>query len=136
MPHLTIDYSSRLADVFDRAALVRELHPLVLEVTGSAGVCKTFFRPAESYVGDGGGDRKGFVHVEVGLMPGRPEALKGYLSESILAVVAKHLPTGGADGVVLSAEVRDLSGSYRLFPAGRREAGAPARVPCGASPSR
>ncbi|NEY30936.1 5-carboxymethyl-2-hydroxymuconate delta isomerase [Streptomyces sp. PRKS01-65] len=136
MPHLTIDYSSRLADVFDRVALVRELHPLVLEVSGSAGVCKTFFRPAETHVGDGGGDGRGFVHVEVGLMPGRPESVKAHLSESILAVVAKHLPAGGADGVILSAEVRDLSGSYRLLPGGRPRAGAPARVPCAASPRR
>ncbi|MEV5886534.1 5-carboxymethyl-2-hydroxymuconate delta isomerase [Streptomyces sp. NPDC052020] len=133
MPHLTIDYSSRLADVFDRAALVRELHPLVREVAGSAGVCKTFFRPAETYVGDGGGDGRDFVHAQVGLMPGRSETLKARLSESVLAVLAKHLPTGGADGVVLSAEVRDLPGSYRLFPAGRPQADAPVPVPCAAS---
>ncbi|GGX66649.1 isomerase [Streptomyces minutiscleroticus] len=124
MPHLTIDYSAQLADVLDRAALVRELHPLVLEETGSTGVCKTFLRPAETYVGDATGEERAFVHVEVGLMPGRPEALKAHLSEDILALVAKHLPVSGVDGVVLSAEVRDLAGSYRLSPAARPDAGA------------
>ncbi|MBT2410711.1 5-carboxymethyl-2-hydroxymuconate delta isomerase [Streptomyces sp. ISL-12] len=117
MPHLAIDYSAHLADVFDRAALVRELHPLVLEESGSAGVCKTLVRPAETYVGDGAGEGAAFVHVEVGLKPGRSEALKGHLAESILALVGKHLR---ADDVVLSAEVRELAGSYRLSPAAPR----------------
>lgn len=118
MPHLAIDYSAHLADAFDRAALVRELHPLVLAKSGSAGVCKTLMRPAETYVGDGP-DAEGaaFVHVEVGLKPGRSEALKGHLAESILLLLGEHLR---ADGVVLSVEVRELSRSYRLTSAAPR----------------
>ncbi|GGQ81232.1 hypothetical protein GCM10010145_58710 [Streptomyces ruber] len=120
MPHLTIDYSVQLADVLDRAALVRELHPLVLERSGSTGVCKTFLRPAETYVGDGAHGGSAFVHVEVGLRPGRSETLKAHLAEDILHLVDKHLRAGGADGVVLSAEIRELAGSYRLArPEGR-----------------
>lgn len=46
MPHITVDYSARLDGLFDRQAFVREVHPTVLEETGSTGVCKTFFRPA------------------------------------------------------------------------------------------
>jgi 5-carboxymethyl-2-hydroxymuconate isomerase len=116
MPHLTIDYSAQLADVFDRAALVRELHPLVLAETGSTGTCKTFVRPAETYVGDTAGEESAFVHVEVGLMSGRSEALKAHLSENILALVVKHLAARRAQGMVLSVEVRELAGSYRLSP--------------------
>ncbi|MGK4579540.1 5-carboxymethyl-2-hydroxymuconate Delta-isomerase [Kitasatospora sp. HPMI-4] len=118
MPHITIDYSPWLADGFDRRAFVRELHPAVLEGTGSTGVCKTFFRPAaETYVGDlddvdGGGPA--FVHVEVGLLPGRPDGLKARLSEEILALLGRHLPRGDADRVVSSVEVRDLTDTYRL----------------------
>jgi 5-carboxymethyl-2-hydroxymuconate isomerase len=120
MPHLTIDYSARLDGVLDREALLRALHPLVLKVSGSRGVCKTLMRPVETYVGDGAGGRTAFVHVEVGLMPGRSEARKGCLSESIVALLAERLPADGAEGVVISAEVRDLAGSYRLSPRARR----------------
>ncbi|GGS62275.1 5-carboxymethyl-2-hydroxymuconate delta isomerase [Streptomyces griseoviridis] len=119
MPHLTIDYSARLGAAFDRAALVRELHPLVIEESGSTGVCKTLLRPVETCVGDGVGEGDAFVHVEVGLKPGRSEALKGRLAESIVALVGKHLR---ADGAVVSAEVRELAGSYRLDPPARADA--------------
>ncbi|GAB1326037.1 5-carboxymethyl-2-hydroxymuconate Delta-isomerase [Streptomyces sennicomposti] len=124
MPHLTIDCSEQLADALDRPALLRELHRLVLRDSGSTGVCKTAFRRAETYVGDGAG---GFVHVEVGLMPGRSEALKARLSEHILALLVACLPTARGGGATCSVEVRDLAGSYRLFPTARppRTAGAP-----------
>ncbi|MEU2714298.1 5-carboxymethyl-2-hydroxymuconate delta isomerase [Streptomyces sp. NPDC007205] len=121
MPHLTIDYSSRLAGAFDPCALVKELHPLVAEESGTSGVCKTLVRPVATYVGDRPGAETAFVHVEIGLMPGRPEARKAHLSESVLALLTKHLPA--ADGpeqqTVVSVEVRDLAGSYRLSPLAR-----------------
>ncbi|MFF8594797.1 5-carboxymethyl-2-hydroxymuconate Delta-isomerase [Streptomyces sp. NPDC015220] len=123
MPHLTIDYSAELTDGFDRVALLKELHPLVLEESGSTGVCKTFLRPAETYVGDRLGEERVFVHVEVGLMPGRSEARKAHLSERILELLARHLPAGGADGAVVSVEVRELASSYRLIPAARSGSG-------------
>lgn len=116
MPHITIDYPAQLAGAFDRGAFVEELHPIVLEETGSTGVCKTFFRPVEAYVGDRGGAEAVFVHVEVGLLPGRPETLKAQLSETILALVGKHVVVDGAEEAVFSVEVRDLADSYRLSP--------------------
>ncbi|MFI9250993.1 5-carboxymethyl-2-hydroxymuconate Delta-isomerase [Streptomyces sp. NPDC053069] len=121
MPHLTIDYSSHLAETFDAGALVKELHPLVAEESGTSGVCKTLVRPVATYVGNRASAQTAFVHVEIGLMPGRPEAQKAHLSESVLALLAKHLPA--ADGLeeqaVVSVEVRDLAGSYRLSPSVR-----------------
>ncbi|EST19225.1 hypothetical protein M878_42440 [Streptomyces roseochromogenus subsp. oscitans DS 12.976] len=121
MPHLTIDHSVRLTGAFDACALVKELHPLVVEESGSSGVCKTLIRPVETYAGDPPGRETAFVHVEVGLMPGRSEAQKARLSESVLGLLARHLPAGDdAEGqVVISVEVRDLAGSYRLSPSAR-----------------
>ncbi|WP_330341928.1 5-carboxymethyl-2-hydroxymuconate Delta-isomerase [Streptomyces sp. NBC_00557] len=121
MPHLTIDYSSRPAAAFDAHAFVEELHPLVAEESGTSGVCKTLLRPAETYVGDAAGTQRVFVHVEVSLMPGRSEARKARLSESVLALLARHLPAddGDREQVFLSVEVRDLAASYRLSPSAR-----------------
>ncbi|WP_369368389.1 5-carboxymethyl-2-hydroxymuconate Delta-isomerase [Streptomyces sp. CG4] len=121
MPHLTIDHSAHLAGAFDACALVKELHPLVVEESGSSGVCKTLVRPVETYVGDPASREAAFVHVEVGLMPGRSETQKARLSESVLALLARHVPAvEGTEGrTVISVEVRDLAGSYRLSPSAR-----------------
>ncbi|MEU3415224.1 5-carboxymethyl-2-hydroxymuconate delta isomerase [Streptomyces sp. NPDC006658] len=114
MPHLTIDYSSHLAGALDASVLVKELHPLVLEESGSAGVCKTLVRPAETYVGDMSSGETGFVHVEVGLLTGRPEHQRARLSESVLALLDGHLRAAGVREAVVTVEVRELAGSYRL----------------------
>lgn len=121
MPYLTIDYSSHLAGAFDACALVKELHPLVVEESGTSGVCKTLLRPAQTHVGDRASGEAAFVHVEVGLMPGRPEAQKARVSEGVLALLVKHLPADGRGGeqVWVSVEVRDLAASYRLTPSVR-----------------
>ncbi|WP_420782917.1 5-carboxymethyl-2-hydroxymuconate Delta-isomerase [Streptomyces sp. LPB2020-019-1HS] len=119
MPHLTIDYSAQLADAFDRDALIKELHPLVLSETGSTGVCKTFFRPAETYIGNDPDEAALFVHAEIGLMPGRSEALKARLSDGVMALIRRHLPADRAERAFVSVEVRDLADSYRLTPTAR-----------------
>ncbi|MFF9768443.1 5-carboxymethyl-2-hydroxymuconate Delta-isomerase [Streptomyces sp. NPDC014636] len=119
MPHLTIDHSSHLTGVFDLSVLVKELHRLVLDESGSAGVCKTLVRPVETYVGAMSSGQAGFVHLEVGLMPGRSEEQKARLSESVLALLDRHLRAAGERGSTVSVEVRELAGSYRLSSPGR-----------------
>jgi 5-carboxymethyl-2-hydroxymuconate isomerase len=99
---------------------VAQLHPLVAEESGTSGVCKTLLRPVVTFVGDRPSGDAGFVHVEVGLMPGRPEAQKARLSEAVLALLGKHLRVEGVPpDAVLSVEVRDLAASYRLSPSAR-----------------
>lgn len=115
MPHITVDYSPQLADAFDRPGFVRELHPLVREWVASRGVCKTFFRQAaETWVDDADGQLVAFVHIAIGLLPGRPEGLKSRLSEEVLRLLDKHLRPALDRRIVRSAEVRDLTPSYHL----------------------
>ncbi|MFF5438097.1 5-carboxymethyl-2-hydroxymuconate Delta-isomerase [Streptomyces achromogenes] len=114
MPHLTIDYSSRLAGVLDASVLVKELHPLVLEESGSTGVCKTLVRPVDTYVGDMSSGETAFVHIEVGLLAGRPAHRRARLSERVLALADGHLRAAGVPDPVVSVEVRELAASYRL----------------------
>ncbi|MYW15377.1 5-carboxymethyl-2-hydroxymuconate delta isomerase [Streptomyces sp. SID161] len=114
MPHLTLDHSAHLTGVLDADVLVKELHRLVVEESGSAGVCKTLVRPAGTYVGDTPDGEAGFLHLEVGLMPGRPEEQRARLSESALALLDRHLRTVGVRVSAVSVEVRELAGSYRL----------------------
>ncbi|KOU59796.1 5-carboxymethyl-2-hydroxymuconate delta isomerase [Streptomyces sp. MMG1533] len=128
MPHITVDYSPGLAEAFDWRPFLRELHPMVIEKAGSTGVCKSLVRPAEeACVGnrdEAGDGRVNFVHVEVGLLPGRSDSLKARLSEDVLALLEKHLHHGDGHEVVSTAEVRDLAHSYQL-----RHSPAPPRQP-------
>jgi 5-carboxymethyl-2-hydroxymuconate isomerase len=115
MPHITVEYSPRLADLFDLRVFAQELHPTVLGGSGSAGTCKTLFREATAaHVSQRHSGDAAFVHVEVGLLPGRSDGLKARLSEDVLALLEKHLRVSTTDAVVCSVEVRDLAGSYRL----------------------
>ncbi|MFI7386784.1 5-carboxymethyl-2-hydroxymuconate Delta-isomerase [Streptomyces sp. NPDC049813] len=111
MPHIVIDYSDGLAGTVDLPALVAELHPLVVDRVRSVGVGKTFARPSTTYVD---GAPAPFLHVEVGLLAGRPPSVRTALAEDVLALLDKH--TSAAPGTTCSVEVRELDASYRLFP--------------------
>ncbi|MDQ0383193.1 5-carboxymethyl-2-hydroxymuconate isomerase [Streptomyces sp. DSM 42143] len=115
MPHITVDYPRRLASLFDLRAFTDELHPMVLDGSSSAGTCKTLFREATTaYVSHQHSSEAAFVHVEVGLLPGRPDGLKARLSQAILGLLERHIRMATTDNVVCSVEVRDLADSYRL----------------------
>ncbi|MFJ9709146.1 5-carboxymethyl-2-hydroxymuconate Delta-isomerase [Streptomyces sp. NPDC101234] len=115
MPHLTVDHSPGLADLLDLRVFASELHRTVLDGSGSTGTCKTLFREAAAArVGHRHGGEAAFVHVEVGLLPGRSDGLKAQLSEDVLALLEKHLSMSTTDAVTCSVQVRDLAGSYRL----------------------
>jgi 5-carboxymethyl-2-hydroxymuconate isomerase len=120
VPQITVDYSPRLTDTLDRAALATALHALVVEGSGSRGTCKTFFRAAtETYVVGSERDDVPVVHVEVALLPGRSERTMTRLSQRILALLLEHVGAGAGADVVCSAEVRPLA-AYSLYPT-RRE---------------
>ncbi|WP_405943586.1 5-carboxymethyl-2-hydroxymuconate delta isomerase [Streptomyces sp. NBC_00144] len=114
MPHITVDYPRRLARLFDVQAFADELHPVVLDESRSAGTCKTLLREAtRACVSQHGGDAA-FVHVEVGLLPGRTDGLKARLCQAIVDLLERHIRMATTDNVVCSVEVRDLADSYRL----------------------
>ncbi|WP_329278065.1 5-carboxymethyl-2-hydroxymuconate Delta-isomerase [Streptomyces sp. NBC_00691] len=108
MPQITVEHSASL----DRRGFARALHPLVVEtVDTTLGACKTRFREVdETVVGDGAAEEV-LVHVEIALLTGRTDALKGRLAEAVLALLPEYVKA--PDGVRLSVEVRDLEASYR-----------------------
>jgi 5-carboxymethyl-2-hydroxymuconate isomerase len=110
MPHITVDYTDGLDDtLFDRRAFAKELDPLVVAESHSAGVGKIFFRPALTFVS---GEEHPYIHVTVALLPNRTPAQKAHLSDAVLALLQRYV--AGAPHVVTSVEVRELADSYRL----------------------
>ncbi|MFB7866896.1 MULTISPECIES: 5-carboxymethyl-2-hydroxymuconate Delta-isomerase [unclassified Streptomyces] len=107
MPHITVDYSAPL----DRRGFARALHPVVVEtVEARLAGCVTSFREIEETVVGDGADGAALVHVDIALLPGRSAEAKARLSAAVLALLPEYLKD--AEGVTLTAEVRDLDPSY------------------------
>ncbi|MGP4051099.1 5-carboxymethyl-2-hydroxymuconate Delta-isomerase [Streptomyces sp. 2A115] len=116
MPQITVDYSTPLADTFDRQGFALALHAMVVE-TAAAKIeaCKTRFRPTEDIVVGAEGVGHEHVHVTLALLPGRTAETKSALTERTLELLKSHVKP--LDGLTLhaSAEVRDLDPSYQKF---------------------
>ncbi|MFJ3497265.1 5-carboxymethyl-2-hydroxymuconate Delta-isomerase [Streptomyces sp. NPDC086091] len=114
MPQITVDYSDRLADTFDRPGFATAVHEAVVTIAAATPqACKTRFRRTEDTVVGPDTDGHAVVHVEIGLLAGRTEETRDRLAEAVLALLGQHLKPTGALAVHLSTEIRDLDPSYR-----------------------
>lgn len=116
MPLITVDYSDRLADDFDRPGFAQALHAATVEIAAAnPRACKTQFRRTEDTTV--GPDTKGYalVRVMISLLAGRTDETKARLTEAAVELLKQYVKP--AEGLVLhvSAEVRDLDASYRNF---------------------
>ncbi|MFE3635414.1 5-carboxymethyl-2-hydroxymuconate Delta-isomerase [Streptomyces sp. NPDC059168] len=118
MPQITVDYSSTMEGVFDRAGFARELHEATAGIAAAKlAACKTQFRPSAFTVfgtEDPAAQRDAVVHVTIGLLAGRSDETKARLAEAVLELLQKYVGEGGLS-VHGSAEIRDLEASYRKF---------------------
>ncbi|MFF9812618.1 5-carboxymethyl-2-hydroxymuconate Delta-isomerase [Streptomyces sp. NPDC014006] len=118
MPQITVDYSERLADVFDRPGFARAVHEATVEIAAAKPpACKTQFRRTEDTVVGPDSEGHAIVHITIGLLAGRTEETKARLTEQVLQLLRQHVkPTEGL-ALHASAEVRDLDASYRKYDA-------------------
>ncbi len=116
MPQITVDYSERLADGFDRPAFARDLHTAVVEIAAAKPpACKTRFRRTEDPVVGPDTEGHALVHVHIGLLAGRTDETKARLTETVLELLRRYVKPGRGEMLHASAEVRDLDPSYRKF---------------------
>jgi 5-carboxymethyl-2-hydroxymuconate isomerase len=116
MPQITVDYSDRLADDFDRPGFAQALHAATVEIAAAKPpACKTQFRRAEDTTVGPDTEGHAVVHVVIGLLAGRTDETKARLTEAVVELLKRYVKP--ADGLALhvSAEVRDLDPSYRKF---------------------
>ncbi len=116
MPQITVDYSERLADGFDRPAFARDLHTAVVEIAAAKPpACKTRFRRTEDPVVGPDTEGHALVHVHIGLLAGRTEETKARLTEAVLDLLRQYVEPEQGLTLHASAEIRDLDASYRKF---------------------
>jgi 5-carboxymethyl-2-hydroxymuconate isomerase len=112
MPNITVlvtdDLTEREAVDFD--GLAPELQSTVVAVTGARPeACQVrFVLTGAWYIADGTEDTHQGMHVEVALKAGRSAEVKRTLSQSVLALVRRHLAPTPEVEVHLSVEVRDI----------------------------
>jgi 5-carboxymethyl-2-hydroxymuconate isomerase len=109
MPHITVEYSGTVADVFDRPAFAKDTHQALVDIAGGrAGGCKTrFVRLDETYIADGSAGYA-MIHAQIGVLSGRTTAVKRELAEAVLGLLRKHTAPARQVELQFSVELRDL----------------------------
>ncbi|GAA2424032.1 5-carboxymethyl-2-hydroxymuconate Delta-isomerase [Streptomyces mauvecolor] len=113
MPFVTVEYSERLADTFDRKAFARELHEVApASVNASTEAFKTRFRRIEeSYFGAAEDDIDA-VFVQVAILSGRtPKAIEE-LSETVLEIARKHVTGLAGRRLHVMVETREMERDF------------------------
>ncbi|RKE18061.1 5-carboxymethyl-2-hydroxymuconate Delta-isomerase [Streptomyces sp. TLI_171] len=94
MPLITVDYTDRLADSFDRRGFGLALNRLAVKLLDARPTaCKTRFRRTEEAVVGADAETFALVAIEFAIFPGRTAEAKAALSEAVLAALPEYLGT-------------------------------------------
>jgi 5-carboxymethyl-2-hydroxymuconate isomerase len=121
MPHLTLEYTSNLAETPPTPELFLSAHRLLNAVAGiRAENCKSRWRQVEEWAVGSGDSRSAFVHLEIRFLEGRRLEVQEAVGEGALGILKDHfLP--GPEGVELqiTVEVQEIrEPTYFKFPPG------------------
>ena len=119
MPHITIEYSSNLADVHDVAALVADVHAVAAV---HPWVPLDGLRPRamvrEHYLVSDGAPANAFVAMTVRVGPGRTDDEKQAFLDTILdgAIASVEGPDGSTTSLAIawSIEVQEIDARWRV----------------------
>ncbi|MFG2822772.1 5-carboxymethyl-2-hydroxymuconate Delta-isomerase [Kitasatospora sp. NPDC048365] len=108
MPQISVDYSERLADSFDRRAFGLALNRLAVKlIDAKPESCKVRFRRVEESVVGADADTYALVFVQFQIFPGRSPEAKAALSEAVLAELPAHLGDLSAP-VDAAVDIKDI----------------------------
>ncbi|MBD0747021.1 5-carboxymethyl-2-hydroxymuconate Delta-isomerase [Streptomyces sp. CBMA152] len=116
MPFVTVEYSDRLAETFDRRAFASEVHttaPAIIDAPTTAFKSR-FRRIEEAYFGEGDDDLD-VVFIQLSILTGRTQQAREQLSETVLDIARKHVTAPQGRRLHLTVEVREMErASYRF----------------------
>ncbi len=116
MPHCILEYSGNAVDEPDWSATLAALHRL-LTATGLFvldDIKSRVVRRDDFLVGDGRGDRA-FVALEIQILSGRPDEVKGEICDAALQMLVRAFPRTGEEMTTsFTVQVSDIHRpSYR-----------------------
>jgi 5-carboxymethyl-2-hydroxymuconate isomerase len=131
MPHLTLEYTANLRHRRPDAALLLGLHRVLESAPGvRIGNCKSRWREVEGWVVGDGRERSAFVHLDIRLLEGRPEAQRQAVGSAALELLKGHfLPAPDGVEIQITVEVLEIGKAlYFKHPPGTLAAPAARRV--------
>lgn len=117
MPHLTVEYSSNVANHHDIDALLDVLHRAVLSlaVAPIPGVRIRAFARETYRIADGSNENYAFVAMTARIGPGRDAATKKMLIETLLDAAEAQLATEPGPLIIAwSLEVQEIDAEFRV----------------------
>jgi len=110
MPQISVDYSGRLADGFDRRGFGLALNRLAVKlIDAKPEGCKVRFRQVEEPVVGADAETYALVFVQFQIFPGRSPEAKAELSEAVLAELPTYLAAGvGLPPVQAAVDIVDI----------------------------
>ena len=109
MPQITVSYSKNVEPFFDGEGFARDLHQIMsVMVNASLEDCKARFIPVDRWFMGDGTTEAGLVHVEIGLLDGRPETVRNELGRVASEILAGKVAPGVPEGTQLTVEIREI----------------------------
>lgn len=111
MPHIYIEYSANVTGL-DELALMQAVNAFVCNhpTVGHESDVKARCQRVDSFVIGTAARPRGFVHVQLQFMEGRPPEIRQQLSEGIAAALHQHVPRPPElDVVQLSVDIADMT---------------------------
>lgn len=92
MPHITLQYSDNIAGRMDFDTMFSKIHDALGEMAGiDIKNCKSRAIKLADYRVAGGGAELAFAHLEVRILAGRSDELKGAIGGRLLGILKDHI---------------------------------------------
>lgn len=117
MPHFTVEYSSNLAVNHDVDALLDAIHSKVLELdfVPMTGIRLRGIPHDKTRIADGSDPNFAFVAIVARIGPGRDDATKRLLMDSVLdAAISQVESEDGPLLIAWSVEVQEIEAAFRV----------------------
>ncbi len=111
MPQVNIEYSANAASQLDLQAIARGVHQRLMEHAGATlAACKTRLTRLDAFLIGDGDPRNAMVHVDLRILPGRTDAQKLALGQSVSTLLQEAAAEVTGLQLQLTVEVRELDG--------------------------
>jgi 5-carboxymethyl-2-hydroxymuconate isomerase len=110
MPHLTLQYTSNIAQKVDFDNLFAQCHRILADVGGiKIENCKSRAIKLDDYTIGSGEPDDAFVHVDLKFLAGRTEALKQEIGNHILNILRKtYTPSLAERNLQITIQIQDI----------------------------
>jgi 5-carboxymethyl-2-hydroxymuconate isomerase len=111
MPHLILEYSKNLDDDVEIEGLMRRVHQTLFSFgLWDISALRTRAEPRERYFVADGDPTHGFVHLMVRIRPGRDEATRKLIGETLLKAMVEYLaPAFAKRQLAVNVEIEEIS---------------------------